>query len=187
MMALDTPVPILQHPGEFEQLLDLYRTQSPHKVLEIGTYFGGTLYHWLQNAAPGGATVVSVDTYVTGVDNRSLYEFWCPDNVRVVPIEGDSHDLNTAASVARYGQFDWVWIDAGHYYNEVKRDWELYGPQCRPGGIVCFHDILPPSHEHPEIQVNQLWLEIQAEGYATEEIIKDSSASWGGIGVVHIP
>ena len=107
------PVPIFQWQAEFERLLRLYVKRKPKRVLEIGTYHGGTLYHWLQNARPG-TTVVSVDSYVAGVDNRALYQEWCPPRVKVVTIEGDSNSAETAAKVKKHGPFDWVWIDADH-------------------------------------------------------------------------
>jgi predicted O-methyltransferase YrrM len=177
------PVPVYQHEAEFTALLDIYKDWAPSRVLEVGTYHGGTLYHWLQNATEG-ATVVSVDRYSEGVDNRHLYPEWRPESVTLHAVSGDSHDPAIVSHVATYGPYDWVFIDAGHYYDEVRQDWELYGPMCAPGGVVCFHDILPPSANHPEIEVSRLWREIQAE-YTTEEIIFDAAADWGGIGIVY--
>jgi predicted O-methyltransferase YrrM len=179
------PVEIFQWAAEFAQLLDLYRERAPERVLEVGTYHGGTLYHWLTNARPG-ATVVTLDSYAVGVDNRHLYDGWCPPDVTVIALEGDSNQLATAERVGQYAPFGWVWIDAGHRYDQVKRDWDLYGPMCEPGGIVAFHDILPASRAHPEIEVSRLWQEIWAVGYETSEIIADPNASWGGIGLVHL-
>ncbi len=178
------PVPVFQWEEEFVQLLDLYKERQPQRVLEIGTYHGGTLYHWLQNA-PDGAVVVSVDSYKVKVDNRDQYEDWCPDNVWVVAIEGDSHADETVEQVEKYGPYDWVWIDAGHRYHEVEQDWVLYGALAKPGGVVCFHDILPPSRQHPEIEVSRLWAEIKAEGYKTTEI-SGGHIDWGGIGICHL-
>lgn len=180
-----TPVEIFQWEAEFSELLALYKQRAPMRVLEVGTYHGGTLYHWLTNAAPG-ATVVTLDSYRVGVDNRHMYEDWCPDGVEVVTLEGDSGSEATAALVQEHAPFEWVWIDAGHYYPEVQRDWNTYCPMCVKGGIVAFHDILPPSPEHPEIEVAQLWNEIKAQGLPVHEIVADRSASWGGIGVVFV-
>ncbi len=178
------PVPVFQWEEEFVQLLDIYRERQPQRVLEIGTYHGGTLYHWLQNA-PDGAVVVSVDSYQARVDNRDQYDSWCPDNVWVVAIEGDSHASETVERVENNGPYDWLWIDAGHRYREVEADWLLYRPMVNAGGIVAFHDILPPSRNHPEIEVSRLWTELKAEGYKTDEII-GGSIDWGGIGVVYL-
>ncbi len=180
-----TPVPIFQWQPEFEALLDLYRDRKPKRVLEIGTYHGGTLYHWLRNA-PKGATIVSLDSYAVGVDNRHLYDEWNVNDTRLVVLEGDSSKGKTVGAVEPYAPFDWVFIDAGHYYHEVKADWDNYRPLVQDGGLVCFHDILPPNHIHPEIEVAQLWEEIKQD-YETLEIVADRDAYWGGIGVTTIP
>lgn len=177
------PVPILQWEKEFEVLLQLYRILAPKRVLEIGTYHGGTLYHWLQNSAPK-AHIVSVDSYSVGVDNRNLYPEWVKDHgdVYLSIVKGDSHASKTVEKVRGLSPYDFVVIDAGHFLPEVTKDWELYGPMVRPGGILCFHDILThPSW--PSIEVGQLWEQIKKD-YKTFEIVADRDAEWGGIGVV---
>lgn len=174
------PVPIFQHVAEFAALLTKYRELAPMRTLEVGTFHGGTLYHWLQNA-PDGATVVSVDSYTAGVDNRHLYDEWKPPDVSLHVIEGDSRDPRTVEQAAEHAPYQWVFIDAGHYYPEVLADWNNYGPLA--DGVVCFHDILTHAN-HPEIEVGQLWQELQAD-YETEEIIGNPNADWGGIGILH--
>lgn len=180
------PVPIFQWAAEFEVLLDMYRERQPRRVLEIGTYHGGTLYHWLQNAVED-AVVVSVDSYKAGVDNRRLYRSWLPsENVGLEVIEGNSRDPAVVTHVHAYGPYDWVFIDGGHFYHEVLADWELYGLTAGQGALVALHDILPPTVEHPEIEVARLWEDIKASGYETVEIVADPGADWGGIGVVYL-
>lgn len=176
-----TPVECFQHKWELDRVLDLYRARKPKKVLEIGTYHGGTLYHWLQNATPG-THVVSVDSYQAGVDNRRLYDAWIPEGVKLTAIEGDSHNPDVVNAAERYAPYDWVFIDADHLFKAVLKDWLNYGGLAN--GVVLFHDIL--EHEaHPEIQVKTLWDAIKAE-YVTDEIIEDVNALWGGIGVVFL-
>ncbi len=175
------PVPILQWEAEFEVLLELYRRGCQNNVLEIGTYHGGTLYHLLQNSY-AFTTIVSVDSYAVGVDNRHLYDDWNVNDTRLVVLEGDSHWPNMVAEVGSLGQYDFVLIDAGHFYAEVKNDWENYRTMVRPGGILCLHDIL--THPAwPSIEVGRLWDEIKQD-YLTFEIVADRDAEWGGIGVV---
>ena len=179
-----TPVPIFQHHKEFSDLLALYRSRSPKRVLEVGTYHGGTLYHWLQNAAKG-ATIVSLDTY-TAADNRHLYEEWTRDDVKLHVIQGDSRTPKAIHKVAKHAPFNWIFIDADHEYESVKADWENYGKMASSSSVVCFHDILDNKSAHPEIDVQRLWRKIQEE-YKTEEIINDTNAVWGGIGIAFIP
>jgi predicted O-methyltransferase YrrM len=178
----ETPVSIFQWEAEFQVALELYRRLRPESVLEVGTYHGGTLYHWLRNAAPG-TKVVTLDSYGVGVDNRHLYHGWIPEGVELTVLEGDSNSVYTQEEVAEHAPFDWAFIDAGHYYHEVKEDWLAYAPMVEDGGVMLFHDILPPSQEHPEIEVAQLWEELKRTHHCLE-IVANRDASWGGIGVV---
>ncbi len=175
------PVPILQWEPEMAVLLEVYRRLDPANVLEVGTYHGGTLYHWMQNTRRPGASIVTVDSYA-GVDNRHLYDDWNPGHVHLHVIEGDSHHERVVDEVRAYGPFDFVMIDAGHYYEEVKRDWELYEPMVKAGGMLCFHDILTHA-VWPSIEVGRLWDEIK-KTHLTFEIVADRKAEWGGWGVV---
>lgn len=179
-----TPVPIFQWQAEFEPVLELYRDKAPISVLEIGTYHGGTLYHWLQNAAPG-ASIVSLDSYAVGVDNRHLYGDWIPEGVTLEVLEGDSRDPGIIEAIRKHAPFDWIFIDAGHYLHEVSADWANYGPMAAKGGCVLFHDILPPTQAHPEIEVAVLWEAIKRQ-HRTVEFVQDYFAEWGGIGVVFV-
>ena len=174
-------MPILQWEKEFRVLLEIYRRSNASSLLEIGTYHGGTLFHWLQNSF--GAKIVTVDSYAVGVDNRSQYDEWNQFGKNdLVVIEGDTNSAGTINAVEDHGPYDWLFIDAGHYLHEVTADWNLYSPMVRPGGIACLHDII--THPvWPSIEVGQLWAEIKAS-YDTLEIMADSRAQWGGIGVV---
>lgn len=179
----DTPVPIFQHEWEFSTLLKLYVQRKPKRVLEIGTYHGGTLYHWLTAHTP--EVVVQVDSFAMGVDNRHLFGEWCSAKTQLHSVVADSTDPRTISMVEPHGPFDWIWIDAGHYEWEVRADWNNYGALAAPGGIVCFHDILTHPN-HPEIEVEVLWREIQKAGFVTQELVANAGADWGGIGVVYL-
>jgi len=189
-VTLDTPVPVLQNQSELAELIALYRDRKPKRTLEVGTYHGGTLYHWLRHA-PRGATVVSVDSYtVPGVDNRHLYQGWVPPHVFLHVIQGDSRDPHTVERAAEYGPYQWAFIDADHSYEAVKDDWENYGPLVDAGGVVCFHDINMEGEGVP-----RLWWEIR-QGHKTAELVGEHEPGeaawglgpdtpWGGIGIVY--
>jgi predicted O-methyltransferase YrrM len=177
------PVPVYQWEAEFEPLLDIYRAAKPLNVLEVGSFSGGTLYHWLQNA-PTGARVTSLDLVSP---NRHLYDDWVPPGVVLTVLNGDSRSPETVEFVRELAPFDWVFIDAGHRYPEVRDDWENYRPMGASGAVIAFHDILPPSRTWPEIEVAWLWKEIQQFGWTTQEIIADPRAEWGGLGLVWLP
>ena len=59
------------------------------------------------------------------------------DGPRFKLFRGES--IETAAQFVD-GGFDWVYIDADHHYENVKRDIEAWYPKVRAGGIVAGHD-----------------------------------------------
>lgn len=176
-----TPVPIFQREWEFAQALDRYRQRRPRRILEVGTFHGGTLYHWLR-LAETGAVVVSIDSYQAGVDNRHLYADWTPSGVMLHALMGDSHAPSTIAQVADFGPFDWIFIDAGHTEAEVQADWDAYARMAAPGGLIALHDICYSPHDW--IQVDRVWRRIQAQGYVTQELVCAYGLDWSGIGCV---
>jgi predicted O-methyltransferase YrrM len=161
------PVQIAQLDWEFERALGLYKARKPKRVLEIGTWLGGTLFHWLKEATPG-TQVVTVDIE----DNDVPFDEWCPEGVECRQIIGDSHDPKTVEDVKASGPFDWLFIDGSHVYEDAKADWELYRPMVE-NGVVLLHDI-SLQREYPETGqtagVWRLWREIQASGHLTQEL-----------------
>lgn len=179
MSTAVVPVP-WQEPTEFAQLLALYEERAPKRVLEIGTYEGGTLYHWLKGRPD---LVVTVDDFRMGADNRVLYDEWVEPGTRLEVIAADSQEPDTVARVAGFAPFDWCFIDADHSYHGVCSDWINYGPLVSPGGVVAFHDIA--RHPDPRVEVYRLWSEIKASAANAVEFT-EKGVSWGGIGVVFV-
>ena len=97
-----------------------------------------------------------------------------------------------------YGeQLDFLFIDADHTYAGVQRDFQMYSPLVRSGGIVAFHDIV--THKRgTECQVEKFWGEIK-QHYRHREIIEDvsegslpiavtrASMDTAGLGVLFMP
>lgn len=59
--------------------------------------------------------------------------------------QGDSSE---SAFIVSDGSLDFVYIDAGHAYEEVKKDFAAWFPKVRIGGIVSGHDYAPASHKN---------------------------------------
>ena len=184
------PVHTAQRTWELMRLVSLYFDLQPLRVLEIGTEIGGTLWHWLQNAA-AGTDVVSVDDMASLPAEPKerlpgMWQSWCPDGVRLEKITGNSRDPETIAIVAALlPQVDFLFIDGDHTYEGVRADWMNYGPLVRPGGLIAFHDLITPDFGK-HVKVPQLWKEIQDAGYLTMNLFADPGENWGGIGVVVI-
>jgi cephalosporin hydroxylase len=178
---VETPVPILQHDSELAWMVDLYREQQPRRVLELGVWHGGTLYHWLREARQDTPVlVVAVDSQITAPD---LFRSWAPSNVRLELVEGRSCDPLTIRVVSSFSaRFDWLFVDADHHYDCVNADWLAYGPMAE---TVVFHDVASDVNEDQEVPL--FWADLKRAGWRTDEFSdRDAAgAGWGGIGVVY--
>jgi predicted O-methyltransferase YrrM len=178
---------------EIIRLSELVSSVGPNCVIEIGTNNGGTLFLWTQLANPR-ATVISVD--LPGGQFGGGYPSWrIPFYMafrqvgqRLHLIRADSHEPSTLETVRRSlgeSRVDFLFIDGDHSYEGVKRDFEMFAPLVRPGGIVAFHDILP----HPEesgCEVDKFWAEVKSE-FPHRELVQDAEQGWAGIGVLFMP
>ena len=117
---------------------------------EVGTWTGNTakamieagasrvycIDHWLgSDHDPSGA-------FARQYGQRKLFEQFCvnvaeylPD--KIVPLVGTSE---LWASVLPHQSFDFIFIDAGHEYEEAMQDIILWLPHVKPGGILAGHD-----------------------------------------------
>jgi len=183
------PVHTSQMTFELSTLVNAYRGLAPQRVVEIGSEHGGTLHYWLTEATPG-ATVVSIDLYtpeVVPVHPEKRWRSWCPEDVELHCLWGNSQTEAMRDQLTDIvPEIDFLFIDGDHTYPGVKRDFELYGPLVRKGGLIAFHDLITPEFS-PHIGVGQLWREIQRGGYITQELyaLPPDKQQWGGIGVVH--
>ena len=81
----------------------------------------------------------------------------------------------------RDNKVDFLFIDADHSYEGVKKDFEMYSLLVRKGGIIAFHDIVPSGYP----TVYKFWNE-EKEKYEYLEIIKNRNQNCYGIGIIFI-
>lgn len=177
---------------EIVSLAKIVETLKPKTVLEIGTSRGGTLFVWARLATKD-AKIVSID--LPGGENDWAYPRWKEPFYRTFAskgqtidlIRGDSHSEATVAELKRAlgdDKVDFLFIDGDHTYDGVKKDYELYAPFVRPGGVIGFHDVaLHPPITRSEVHV--LWNEIKRTK-RSQEFIEDQKQGWGGIGVLFV-
>ncbi len=173
------PVETAQTPFELEQLLLIFNDLNPQRVLEIGTWHGGTLWHWLQ----GGRTVVSVDDTMFEADD---WKQWATDaGSDLHLIQGFSYDPHIIEQVESFGPFQFLFIDAEHTYEAVRADYDNYRALVEPGGVIAFHDFQARSGPYG---VDILWDQIKTvTGSRTVEISQRSDPpGFQGISVVFV-
>ncbi len=203
--CVDRPVLMGQVRSEILQLGKIVQGAAPRRSLELGTNYGGTLL-LLCRISPPGAKIISVDLpngrFGGGYPQRKipLFRRFPRAGRQLYLIRGDSHALETRAHILRIldGEpLDYLFIDADHTYGGVRRDFEMYAPLVRSGGIVAFHDIVSYRQE-TECEVEKFWNEIKPR-YRHLEIVEASThgpmpiaitrapMETAGLGVLYMP
>jgi predicted O-methyltransferase YrrM len=191
--CVDRPVVMTQVRSEIVELGKLLKGVAPKRSLEIGTNYGGTLF-LLFTVSPPGAKIISVDLsggpFGGGYPRRKilLYRKFPRNGQKLRLIRADSHLPATQGSVLRELQgdkLDYLFIDGDHTYEGVKRDFEMYSPLVRSGGLVAFHDIAEHGRELA-CGVDRFWNEIK-QRYSHREMIEHPNQGWAGIGVLFMP
>ena len=97
-------------------------------------------------------------------------------------IQGLTHDPETlkALKVKLGGKpIDILFIDASHWYKDVKKDFEIYSPLCN--GIIAFHDIYTGRYQNKSEfrEVWKFWDELQADPSKRDYLFSSIEESTG--------
>lgn len=155
-MIVKPEIDTFQNVWELDRMLEVVKRLNPESILEVGSMWGGTLWHWLQIAE----CVVSADDEMR---RGSEWQEWADEaGTELYLLQGMSQDADLIEKARELGPYDFAFIDADHRYMSVKADWENFGPMVVPGGVIAFHDTLHPDNA-AEYGVGQLWEEITQE------------------------
>ncbi len=135
----------------FPELQWLYETAKKYKnIVEVGSWKGKST-HALLSGTKG--TVTAVDTWQGSEDPRDhtnilakqddiygIFEKNTSDfkNLKVVPQASPG-----AANYFDDKSIDFLFIDAGHTYEDVKKDLIAWMPKMKPDGLISGHDYMP--------------------------------------------
>lgn len=183
----------LQRPDEFVRLLNAVRSCDAVHLCEIGTASGGMLCS-LARAARPDATLVAIDCEYSR-ERKAAFPVFGRHTQRIVCVEGSSQSLDTYARVRDVigGTLDVLLIDGDHSYDGVRRDFELYVPLVRPGGLVILHDIVQDHGQRfgqPTTSstggVPRFWNEVKLQHADIEEIVENTDQDGYGVGLLRI-
>jgi len=182
-----------QDRGEITTLASRVRDIRPQVIVELGTRGGGTLFIWSQ-CSESLRLLVSVDLpggihgggYTT--QRAKLYRAFAanrPDcRLELLRLDSQKESTFTHLKDLLDGKpIDFLFIDADHRYEGVKRDFELYSPLVRSGGLIAFHDIRPNTQD-ANTQVHRFWDEIKTCGFPAEEVVHEPYRGYFGIGIL---
>lgn len=168
-----------QNKVELKQLLDEVEKIQPKTILEIGTWRGWLLDTFNEAFSP--QSILAIDIDPTAID---------PEMARKYKVlYADSHDPKTLETVKDYfqnKQIDFLFIDADHTYDSVKKDYQMYSPLVRPGGIIAFHDValVGDNWVKTGVDVRRFWDEVSV-GYKNK-FIHDAPGRGSGTGILYI-
>lgn len=180
---------LAQAPKELAGLAALMRGIGATTFLEVGSRHGDTLFE-LAMLVPSLTRFMAVDLPGgrwgrRGSEKNLDRVAWILRRLgkQAEVLYGRSLDEDIIARVRAGAPWDVVLIDADHTYNQVKGDWEVYGPLA--GKAVALHDIAGEGKRNItglKIEVPRLWRELKAEGREVREFIDPPARM--GIGVV---
>jgi predicted O-methyltransferase YrrM len=163
-----SPILISQVRSEIVGLGKLLQELAPKRSLEIGTNYGGTLF-LLCALSPADAEIISLDLpfgeFGGGYPSRKipLYRQFPKNGQKLHLLRADSHAAETQQRVLKIlsgAQLDYLFLDGDHTYGGVSRDFAMYAPLVRSGGIVAFHDIVTYD-VNSRCEVVTFWNEIK--------------------------
>jgi predicted O-methyltransferase YrrM len=186
-------------------LYALVRAMRPDVCVEIGSARGqstcsiglalaenqhGKLYAIDPHQQTAWNDRASVDTYEL-IQNH-LEVFGVRERVEIV------RKLSHEAAVGWELPIDLLFLDGGHAYEDVKRDWDLFSPFVVPTGLVLFHDTAweltagQGTSARADMGVPRFVDELRKEGYPVLTLLRDYGLSMlqpvkGGLCLVNQP
>jgi len=124
-----------------------------NNAVEVGTYRGDFAVHWLEHW-PGN--LICVDAWrfnpqcrdILNHPQPTLEQVYVGYMERMAPYAHRHQTMRMlsvdAARVLRdaEAQFDCIYLDAGHDYDNIHADIEAWWPLVKPGGMFAGHDYL---------------------------------------------
>lgn len=185
---------LLQLPNEIIPFMEYLDKQNAKNCLELGLCQGATFYIWcsilqaggiklgidLPNG-PWGATHIRSEKEME--QNKHMFQTFAPNSYILYRDTKDKESIEWVKNKLGDTLLDFLFIDADHSYEGVKKDYYNYLPFVRKGGIIALHDI-KDSKKHSEYQceVSSFWKELKGEKME----FLDNDIDWGGIGVIKV-
>ncbi len=119
--------------GDVLLLAKIVACAQPKKLMEVGSFRGYTALTLARHMGDE-AKLVTVDRYPDHGEAYRDTEIASRIERRVTPIEPG------AFSQDEPGSYDFIFLDAGHQYEEVRNDTGILLPLLAPTGLFLWHD-----------------------------------------------
>lgn len=164
---------ILQFKNEFKQFLDLCLQEEVKKVIEIGTYRGGSTFAFLKYLE---AEVIAIDRCHDCLVVDEKLKFFKEDA---------EEELVVATVRGLVQEVDMLFIDGAHDERACRLNYEMWKGLVKKGGIIAFHDIVETEHlKKLGFNVRPVWDYVK-KSHRWKEFI-DKPLEERGIGVIWV-
>jgi predicted O-methyltransferase YrrM len=107
---------------------------GPKRIVEVGSHKGRSTFAL---ASSNAGVVYAVDLWPNPSVLTCFESNMAPELTRrVIPVRMTSVD----ASVTLPGEFDFIFVDADHSYDQVMSDLCSWTPRVKKGGVIAGHD-----------------------------------------------
>ncbi|MBN1270309.1 MAG: class I SAM-dependent methyltransferase [Kiritimatiellae bacterium] len=174
------PAPWLGKPDlgirdRYRFLAGLVRNQQLRRILEVGTWYGGSIQSMSRAIPPSEIR----ESLIVTVDIRTENEAGFADFRHIKRIQGDILDSAVIQKILSLfgGSLDLLYIDGDHRFEPTQRTISVYGAQLRPKWIVL-DDI------HLRSTMDKAWARALRKYRGRALDLCDSAVAWQ-FGVIH--
>lgn len=150
-------------------LLRVLEPMNIQYVIDIGTYHGGSVETWVKAFNP--YKLVTIEIKLKELFHKNMVieypqcnYLWGCDSTNPTTLDKIREIIPVC---------DFLFIDGYHTYANVRRDFEMYSPLVKKGGVVVLHDTYPLHYEiqvkpfFEELKAKHNYLEIKTDQYST--------------------
>ncbi len=130
---------------QLAELFDAFRSICPDKMIEVGSFRGGT-------ALVFGGMRLRQMLLVDMCDRKKARSFLDrsiehlrAEGIDVTLFEGDSACAAADGAAAAFGMVDCLYIDGSHKTRMVIHDYMMFRKYVKDGGLIGFHDVARPK------------------------------------------
>ena len=176
----------MQNPNEIVDLIFFLKKHEKKKNLKLKSFlevgFAAGINNSFLNKFFNFKKIVAIDYVSPGGINKETF-FANLRFKKLTLICGDSTDKDTVDKATILGPYDLIFIDGGHSYETVKKDFNNFSTILKNDGVIVIHDIFSDT----VLGVPKYWKEIKKrfkKRYSFHEFYDPKQEFKYGIGVV---